>query len=117
MPPIWRRDDSIPRAAIASQREWNFRLKSQGSMDTAAQSIDQRNVRGVAQRLTGRIRSNRKLETHGREQNGGLFDGQGSGPASLDPAVLGRRDSSRACDVCAAETAIQPRAVQLCEQV
>ena len=61
------------------------------------------------------MHAHRELAADRREQDGCLLDRERARHASLDPAVLGRRDPDLAGDISAAETAVQAAGAQLPE--
>ena len=86
----------VPRAPIAGDVERDLRAPRQRRVTPRSEAIQEGGVRGIADRISGRIRPDRQVQTEDGTDPTGRPDGQVRAGAPLDAPVLGPSRCRRA---------------------
>jgi len=108
-PAAWAHGRCIPRPQVARDRKRDFRSPAERAVATNMQSLQQRGMGNVPNRIAGRKRPHRKFVSKDREQPHGCIDREIRREAPLDPAVLRTRDIQSPGYVVLTQASRQPR--------
>lgn len=117
-PRIWRpsADIGVPRSEVALDREWHLGSPSEAWVQPRPQSLEERELSAVPDRIAGGVRTDRQVQSDHRAATADCRDGDSVHVSALETHDLLMRDAARRRDVTEAQPGADPRLTVLTTQ-